>query len=265
MNLSGKVLIIDDEESLRHTLARILRSAGHEVTTARDGREGMACLGGASYDLLYLDVRMPDMHGLEVLKTVHQQYPETPVVLFTAQPDLNSAIQAVREGAVDYMLKPLQPKAILERTQAILAKRELERRKHDLRAQIASLQSELRGIEADLPIPADAPVLESAARFLARGKLRLDLHTRQVWLGDRVVSLPPTSFDCLVVLARHAPRVVEYQTLVLEAQGYHADPREAQELGKWHIHIIRRAIEPDPSHPILIINVRGSGYRLVAD
>jgi DNA-binding response OmpR family regulator len=67
------------------------------------------------------------------------------------------------------------------------------------------------------------------------------------------------------VLARHSPNVVNYQTLVAEAQGYQADLREAQELTKWHIHQLRQAIEKDARMPSILINVRGSGYRLVAD
>jgi DNA-binding response OmpR family regulator len=80
-----------------------------------------------------------------------------------------------------------------------------------------------------------------------------------------VVSLPPTSFDFLLVLARHAPDVVDYQTMVTEAQGYNVDAREAQELVKWHIHHIRLAIEPDVRNPRYLFNVRGVGYRLIAD
>lgn len=82
-------------------------------------------------------------------------------------------------------------------------------------------------------------------------------------MNEGVVSLPPTSFDYLLVLARHAPNIVDVQTLVSEAQGYEADTREAQELSKWHVHHIRQAIEPDSRKPIYVINVRGKGYRLV--
>jgi DNA-binding response OmpR family regulator len=100
-------------------------------------------------------------------------------------------------------------------------------------------------------------------RFLKRGLLLLDMHTRRVTMNERVINLPPTSFDYLMVLARHTPNVVDYQTLVSEAQGYETDPHEAQELTKWHIHHIRQAIEPDARNPIFVINVRGMGYRLL--
>jgi len=82
-------------------------------------------------------------------------------------------------------------------------------------------------------------------------------------MNERVINLPPTSFDYLLVLTRHTPNVVDYQTLVAEAQGYKTDPREAQELTKWHVHHIRQAIEPDAHNPTYVINVRGIGYRLL--
>jgi DNA-binding response OmpR family regulator len=102
-------------------------------------------------------------------------------------------------------------------------------------------------------------------RFLKRGSLVLDLHKRCLIIHEQTINIPPTSFEYLLVLARHSPDVVNYQTLVTEAQGYQTDAREAQELTKWHIHQLRQAIEEDAREPSILINVRGMGYRLVAD
>ena len=266
MNANGHILIIDDEASLRQTLARILQRAGFEVTTATNGKEGLALVSEHTFDLIYLDIRMPDISGLELLKTIHAQYPELPVILFTAQPDLNSAVEALRRGATDYLLKPLKPQAVIDRTQAVLANQQKERRKRELQRQIDALQSELNALENENDEQTVAAAQQgdgSDDRYLRRGLLTLDQHTRRVMMKDRVINLPPTSFDYLLVLARHSPSVVDYQTLVSEAQGYETDPREAQELTKWHIHHIRQAIEPDTRNPVYVINVRGTGYRLV--
>lgn len=266
MNINGKVLIIDDEPALRQTLARILQQAGLETTTAENGEQGLAFLQANSFDLIYLDIRMPGMAGLEVLDFIRARHPATPVVLFTGQPDLGSALEALRRGATDYLLKPLKPETIIERTQTLLAARYKERRKREILAQIEALQAELKSLDDDAPassIPMQTP--PSAERYLKRGALTFDLHARRLSIGEQPVSLPPTSFDYLLVLARHAPDVVDYQTLVAEAQGYKAEMREAQELTKWHIHHIRQAIEPNTRKPAYLINVRGTGYRLVAD
>lgn len=266
MSNSGHILIIDDEASLRQTLARILQRAGFEVTTAANGAEGASLVSQHPFDLVYLDIRMPDMSGLELLKSIHAKYPELPVILFTAQPDLNSAVDALRNGATDYLLKPLKPQAVVERTQSILVNQQKERRKREIQRQIDSLQSELNELESPKGEKADSKAEQASTsddRFLKRGALTLDLHTRRVTMNERVINLPPTSFDYLLALARHTPNVVGYQTLVSEAQGYETDAREAQELTKWHIHHIRQAIEPDSRNPVHVINVRGTGYRLV--
>jgi len=268
MNSGGHILIIDDEASLRQTMARILQRAGYEVTTAATGSEGLQLVSEHPFDLLYLDIRMPDASGLELLKAIHAQLPDLPVILFTAQPDLNSAVEALRRGATDYLLKPLKPQAVIDRTEAILIEKQKERRKRELQRQIDALQTELDSLER--PEGDAAPLHPGQAsasdeRFIRRGALTLDMHTRRVTMNEGVVSLPPTSFDYLLVLARHAPNIVDVQTLVSEAQGYEADTREAQELSKWHVHHIRQAIEPDSRKPIYIINVRGKGYRLVTN
>lgn len=266
MNTSGHILIIDDEASLRQTMARILQRAGYEVTTAANGQEGLALVSEHPFDLLYLDIRMPDVSGLELLKTIHAKFPDLPIILFTAQPDLNSAVEALRRGATDYLLKPLKPQTVIDRTQAILANQQKERRKREIQRQIDALQAELVALESPGDDKADSLTkqpLVSDDRFVKRGGLILDLHTRHATLNGRVVNLPPTSFDYLLVLARHTPNIVDYQTLVSEAQGYVTDTREAQELTKWHIHHIRQAIEPDKRNPVHVINVRGTGYRLV--
>jgi DNA-binding response OmpR family regulator len=266
MTIPGRILIIDDELSLRQTLARVLQHAGFEVTTAENGQQGLDFLETSDYDLVYLDIRMPGLSGSEVLKLIHGRYPTIPVVLFTAQPDLSSAVEAVRSGATDYLVKPLKPDGIIERTQAILAIRQKEQRKREIQSQIEALQQELKSISGE-EVDAPAPVRSSAAgeRYLKRGALVLDLHARRLSIGERTINLPPTSFDYLLVLARHAPQVVDYQTLVAEAQGFQVDLREARELSKWHIHLIRHALEPDEHSHSILFNVRGKGYRLLAD
>jgi two-component system alkaline phosphatase synthesis response regulator PhoP len=265
MQSPGHILIIDDEISLRRTLARILQQANLNVTTAGSGQEGLAFLAQQSFDLVYLDIRMPDMNGLEVLKAIHSNYPDLDVVLFTAQPDMNSAVEALRHGATDYLLKPLQPQALIDRTRTILSRREKERRKQEIQAQIKALQMELNNLDEDEPPVVTTTEDMASERYLIRGHITLDIQARRLKVKEQAISIPPTTFDYLVVLARHAPNVIDYQTLVAEAQGYQADFREAQELVKWHVHHIRQAIEPDPRKPIYLINQRGRGYCLVAD
>ena len=265
MNLPGHILIIDDEASLRQTLARILQRDGYEVTSVASGTEGISLITQQPFDLVYLDIRMPDMNGLDVLKTVHAQLPELPVILFTAQPDLHSAVEALRRGAIDYLMKPLKPETVLARTRTILSEQQKKKRRREILRQMEELQNELDALDGIKTQPGNRtrslyPIALSNAAILT-----LDLHTRRVMVSEQAVSLAPTSFDYLLVLVRHSPNVVDYQTLVAEAQGYQVDAREAQELTKWHIHNIRQAIESDAHNPIHVINLRGTGYRLVTE
>ena len=267
MQSTGHILIVDDEASLRRTLARILQQAGLEVTTAASGQEGIIFLSQQSFDLVYLDIRMPDMNGLEVLEKIHSNFPDLPVILFTAQPDMNSALEALRHGAIDYLMKPLQPQTLIDRTQAILVQKEKERRKREIQSQIKALQAELSKLEGDdnAQQVLSISIQDANERFLIRGDINLDLHARRLKIKEQIVDIPPTTFDYLVVLVRHAPNVIDYQTLVTEAQGYQVEYREAQELVKWHVHHIRQAIEPDPRKPVYLMNQRGVGYRILAD
>lgn len=264
---SAHILVVDDEANLRMTVARVLQRAGFEVTTASSGKEGLALLSEHTFDLVYMDIRMPDLNGLEALQSIHATNPQLPVILFTGQPDLNSAVSALRHGALDYLQKPLKPEMIIQSAKTALAKLERERRRKELLSQIEALQGELKDLEnAETAEPnSSVTVTEMNDRYFQRGKLTCDLHTRRVTIAGRPINLPPTAFDYLLVLARHSPNVVDYQTLVTEAQGYQANIKEAQELTKWHIHHIREAIESDVQHPMFIINVRGTGYRLVVD
>jgi two-component system, OmpR family, alkaline phosphatase synthesis response regulator PhoP len=266
MSIGGKILIIDDEALLRQTLTRILQRDGFDVTSAENGEQGLAFLQTNAFDLIFMDIRMPGMPGLDVLERIRSQHPNLPVILFTAQPDINSAVEALRRGATDYLLKPLKPEIILERAHTTLAVQQKERRRREIQAQIESLQAELKALEEEnAEIQPEKSASPPADRYLKRGDLVLDCYTRRLTIHERIINLTATSFDFLLVLARHAPEVVDYKTLVAEAQGYQANLREAQELTKWHIHNLRQAIEPDSHKPIYLLNVRGIGYRLVAD
>ena len=265
MTATGKVLVIDDEPALRQTLTRLLRRAGCEVTAAADGPEALRRLAGAPYDLAYLDLHLPEMDGLQVLREMQRLHPNMPVVLLTAYGTLQSALQALRLGASDYLLKPVDPETLVARTRVILAEQAVQRRRREIQQQIEALQAELKRLDESLAPAPPAAVPASGERFIKRGPLIIDLHARRATFGERVMALPPAAFDYLVVLARHAPDVAPYGALVAEAQGYQAEGRQARELAKWHVHQIRDSLEPDPRRPQHVLNVRGMGYKLVVD
>jgi DNA-binding response OmpR family regulator len=267
----GRVLIIDDEERLRVTLARVLQMANCEVITAGDGNEAMEALTENAIDMVYSDICLPDMTGLEILKEIRGTDSQLPVILFTGNATLQTALDAIRLGATDYLVKPIDPEVLIARTRVILAEQSIERRKREIRAQITQLQTELHNLEISAaPTPTVNIVshnIESSMenRFIKRGHFILDLQAHRATLGDQVLSLPPTAFVYLTVLVRHAPEAVDYQTLTAEAQGYEVEQAEASELAKYHIHVLRQALNVGPDQPGYLVNVRGVGYRILTD
>lgn len=267
MTSLGRVLIVDDEPGLRHTFARILQKIGCEVNTAADGVEALRLLNGANYDLVYLDIRLPGMDGLAVLSQIRQLTPDLQVILLTGHGSLQTAMQALRLGASDYLLKPVDPEGLVIRTQKALGQQAIEKRKLWLRGQILSLEEELKTLEASSQETLELYQVESPTpsdeRYFQRGSMVIDLHAHRVTLGADVLSIPPTSFEYLVVLARHSPKVVDFLTMVVEAQKYQVAPAEARQLAKYHIHVLRQALNDDPLHPQYLHTIRGVGYKLL--
>lgn len=266
MTSAYTILIVDDEPNLRRTLALILQRAGYSVTTAECADQVHQYLQAGAYDLVFLDLKMPDINGLDLLPQIRSLYPEMPVLILTAHATLDSAIDAVRKGARDYLLKPLDPEQILSRVNQLLAEQQQPRRRREIVGEIQNLLNELHQTERQADIeeaPAGVTTSQDPARILRRGPFVLDLHARYASLNDRLLSLSPTAFDYLTTLVRHSPNPVSYETLVMESQGYKTTPVEAREMARWRIHELRKALEKDTRNPTHIITVRDVGYRLV--
>lgn len=263
---ANTILVVDDEANLRRSLALILQKAGYSVTCAGNGQEAIQYLQAGAYDLAFLDLKMPDIHGLELLPKLREMYPDMPVLILTAHATLDSAIEAVRKGARDYLIKPVDPGALLARLSEVLAEQRQPKRRREIVTHIQELLAELRQIDGqDLGQTGILATVSSTdpTRFLQRGPLTLDLHARHIKMNDRFIQLSPTAFDYLVTLVRHSPNPVTYETLVMESQGYKTSLNEARDLARWRIHELRKAIEPIPDQPQIIITERGVGYRLV--
>jgi len=263
MTSQYSVLIVDDEERLRLSLSLLLQKEGYQVEMAADADEALACLRAREYDLMFLDLNLPGMSGIELLVEVHKRIPEMPVLILTAHAALETAIQAVRLGARDYLIKPVEPVLILSRVAELLAERQEPTRKKQIVDQIQTLLSELQNIrDRDRPGEGSPPPATDPARFLTKGIFELDLHARYAMMNGRYLPVTGIYFDYLCILLRHAPKTVDYKTLVKEAQGYDVAMAEARDLARWRIHELRKTIEIDSEHPQYILTVRGTGYRL---
>ena len=265
MASTGTVLIADDDRNLRRTLSLILRREGYSVTAAADAEEALRCASSGTFDVAFVDLQMPGTDGLALLGQLRKLHPDMPVLILTGHATLDSAIEAVRRGARDYLLKPADPLRIITRVREVLEEEKRPQRQREIVSQVQALSAELQqltggdtslgGLLASMPAAA-------SSRFLRQGILTLDLHARHAMLADRFVPLPSTDFDYLVTLARHAPDPVSHELLVEQTQGYEVSPLGARELVRWRMHQLRQALEPDPRKPRYIITVRGFGYSL---
>ena len=265
MTAPDSILIVDDEDLLRRSLTLILQKEHYRVDTAADAEEALVCLQAHNYDLMFLDLNLPGMSGIDLLIKVHKQIPPMAVLILTAHADLESAIQAIRLGARDYLIKPVEPVLILARVAEILAEREQPARKKEIVAQLQALLAELQKMEGEEITPAGTlTALPSTdpARFLKKGMFELDLHARHATLNGKYIPVAGINFDYLSTLLRHAPKAVDYKTLVKESQRYDVATAEARDLARWRIHELRKLIEVDPERPQYILTIRGMGYRL---
>lgn len=121
MSVKPLILLIDDEENLRRTLALILIREGYQVDSAATVKEARQQLQACTYDLTFLDIKLPDANGLSLLPELATLYPRMPVVILTAHDKLDAAVEAVTHGARDFLLKPIDPPLLIKRTKEILA------------------------------------------------------------------------------------------------------------------------------------------------
>ena len=170
-----------------------------------------------------------------------------------------SASTSLAPGLMTHLLKTASPEQLLARVKAGLAARAQEQRQQQLLEVVGSALNELR-----VASPADraGQSVAPGERLLRVGMFQLDTWRQEATLAGRTLSLTPTEFRVLLCLAEHAGSMLSYAQLVQSAQGYETGEFEASELIKPHIHHLRQELEPDPSVPRYILNVRGKGYLL---
>ncbi len=254
------ILIVDDETAERVTLGEVLRLESFHVSLAGSGEEALNLLAqGETFDLVILDLRLPGLNGLQVLERLHKINPETLVILITGYGTLETAIQAMRNGAYDYLLKPCPVEDILATVRRGLSELAQERHRRLLLERLQRTVQELASVEAPIPQP-EAPEEE---RFLQISGVLIDRAKHLVTLKNQRLDLTPTEFRLLECLMQRADQVCTPQDLVRCAQGYEADPWGARSIIRVHIRRLRSKLEPDPEHPLYIQNVRGVGYTFV--
>ncbi len=247
------ILIVDDEADALFLLQQQLRRAGHTTFTASSAAQARVQLQQYPPDLLISAIHLPDDSGLDLLRWVRQQGRPCEVILVTATPQVDTAIQALRDGAADYLAKPIAPDTL---TQA------LERVRQRLRqARERPLSAHASALRPALPATAELPARDKQFQV---GPVLLDLDRFMVAVNGRRVDATPSELEILHYLCRHPNRVVTAQELVQSLRGYQVDPRQAPEIIRPHISNLRRKLLAAAVEADVVKTVRGVGYMLKA-
>lgn len=261
----GKILIVDDEAGLRLTLSKILQKDDYETAITGSGHEALEWIAEQDFDLVFVDLMMPEMDGITLLSKITELNADLPVLILTGNATLETAVDAVKSGARDYMHKPMDPELLIARVREIIEEQRIPQREREIMLQIQALVSELQQIRGgDMPPTVlNARSVLDPDRFTQLGPFQLDLHARHVSLNAKYIPISASNFDYLLILIRHSPHPVSYEALSKEAQGYDLMRVEAQEMARWRIYELRKAIEKNPKKPQHIITARGFGYKFV--
>jgi DNA-binding response OmpR family regulator len=269
MTAAANILIVDDEAGIRFFLEETLKRDGHRVVAVESGEAALEAMATQEFDLALIDLKLPGIGGLDVLAHLRQQSPDTAAIMLTAYASLDTAVEALRQGAHDYLFKPCKTVELRESIRTGLLKSQRERRQRALLAQLEqSLATSLAGIRTTvgrgtaIPLPTFSEPETEQMRFLQRGGLIVDLMRHVITLDGHLLQLSPTEFDLLAYLVSEAPRVVSPQELVREVQGYETEAWEASNTIRYHVYRIRRKMRSVAGCSDAIRTVRGVGYTI---
>jgi DNA-binding response OmpR family regulator len=224
-----KILVIEDEEELARLIELHLSDQGHQVSLASDGRRGLQLANSGAFDLIVLDLMLPQVDGIEICQQVRRQPGYTPILMVTARSSELDRVLGLEVGADDYLTKPFSIRELVARVKAIF-----------------------RRVEA---MAAKPPI----GGPLTIGELEIDSDRRNVRLGTQDLHLTAKEFDLLLHFARHPGRVYSRAELLDQVWGYGQGGYE--HTVNSHINRLRAKIEQDPTQPSYILTVWGIGYK----
>lgn len=222
----GKILVVDDEASIRQIVEARLNMAGFEVVTAGDGEEALEVYKAERPDLIVLDIMMPRVDGLQVCREIRKQ-DSVPIIMLTAKGEIPDRINALEMGADDYLTKPFSPRELEARIKAVL------RRTMITPAKPAAIEVE---------------------------DILIDLIKRQVYKSGEKVKLTEMEFSLLELLALHPGKAFTRIEILQQVWGYRSNQYSDTRVVDVHVSRLRSKLEKDVAEPELILTARGTGY-----
>ena len=222
------VLLVEDDARIRQALGMALADAGYDIMEAATGEQALALLDSSKVDLIVLDVMLPGVDGLTICRTVRARS-DLPIIIITARSDTSDVIEGLEAGADDYMTKPVVASELAARIRALLRRRRTQQ----------------------FAVPMSSALIGDVEVSFDQGVARR---------GHQDVHLTKTEFRLLAELVTAAGRVVSREELLQQVWGY--DYFGDTRLLDVHIRRLRRKVERDPDHPVLVLTVRGVGYRM---
>ncbi|MCF4967036.1 response regulator transcription factor RpaB [Nostoc sp. CMAA1605] len=226
-----KILVVDDEASIRRILETRLAMIGYDVVTASNGEEALTVFRSCSPDLVVLDVMMPKLDGYGVCQELRKES-DIPIILLTALSDVADRITGLELGADDYIVKPFSPKELEARIRSILRRR------------VSKTNS--RGFPSSGVIQADT--------------LKIDTNKRQVYRGNDKIRLTGVEYSLLELLISNSGKSFSRKEILQQVWGYSAEQNADTRVVDVHISRLRSKLEKDPDNPEYILTSRGSGY-----
>jgi two-component system OmpR family response regulator len=258
-----EILLVEDDARARMLLRDVLTGAGYCLAAVADGEQALALLlshtaAQPRFHVIVTDIRLGAIDGLQVLAAARACPLPPAVILLTGYGSVETAVAALRMGAFDYLLKPFTPAELLDCVARAVERQATRHQQHEAIRVITSVVAQLHNPGAALERQLDTRAAE-LDRFLQVGELMLDRHRRTATFKEHTLRLTPIEYALLICLGEMEGRVLGYADIIRRTHGHTVDDSEAQSMLKVHIHNLRQKIAP-----AYLINVRGTGYMLVA-
>jgi DNA-binding response OmpR family regulator len=229
MSDNKKIVVIDDEQSVREVVQAYLEKDGYHVFVAENGTDGLALAERMNPALIVLDLMLPDVSGEEICSEIRSRS-DVPILMLTAKASEEERVAGLVSGADDYLVKPFSPRELVARVRAVLRRTQ----------------------------SVETPLVETLS--FDDGRLEIDTVQHVVKRDGAAVELTPNEYKLLVTLSRYPGRAYSRFELINRVQGY--DYEGYERTIDVHVKNLRKKIEPDPAHPRYVETVMGVGYKL---